>query len=255
MVGRALACSSSTSILTLPRWEIATAVIRAGIVLCPATSLLVGHDIAHRLQRTRATLFVGDSVSVAKVLSVRAECPDLKYVIQIGDSPSSGVIDYNQSLKAVPSNAKFAGVSPNIDRAAILYFTSGTSGQPKMVQHNAISYPCANTITGKHWLRLNHNSLYWNTAEQGWGKAGWAYFGAWNCGAGLFVFDDRGAFSAERTLNILQDYPITTFCAPPTAYRQLVMKENQHGFSQERLKSLVHCVSAGEPLNAEVIKL
>lgn len=255
MVSRVLTRSPSSSILTVPRWEVATAAIRAGIVLCPATSLLVGHDIAHRLQRTRATLFVGDAVSVAKVLSVRAECPDLEHIIQIGDSPPPGVINYHRSLKAVPTDARFAGVDPEVDRAAILYFTSGTSGQPKMVQHNAISYPLAHTITGKHWLRLTRDSLYWNMAEQGWGKAAWAYFGAWNCGAGLFVFDDRGAFSAERTLSILQDYPITTLCAPPTAYRQLVMKENQRGYDQERLKSLVHCVSAGEPLNAEVIKM
>lgn len=254
MVGCLLAFPTS-SMLILCRWEFATAGIRAGIVVCPATTLLVGHDIAHRLQHTKATLFVGDSVSVAKALAVRAECPDLKHIIQIGESPPPGVIDFNQSLKEVSSDARFAGIRADIDRAAMVYFTSGTSGQPKMVQHNAISYPLAHTITGKHWLRLNPGSLYWNMAEQGWGKAAWAYFGAWNCGAGLFVHDDRGAFSAEKTLSILQDYPITTLCAPPTAYRQLVLRENQRGFNKERLNSLVHCVSAGEPLNPEAIRL
>jgi medium-chain acyl-CoA synthetase len=237
------------------RWEIATAGLRAGIVVCPATTLLVAHDIAYRLQRTRASVFVGDSVSVAKVLAVRKKCPDLKHIIQIGQSTAPGVVDFNKTLNEVPSEAKFAGIRPNVDRAAMIYFTSGTSGPPKMVQHSAISYPLAHTITGKHWLRLKPGSLYWNLAEQGWGKAAWAYFGAWNCGAGLFVHDDRGAFSAETTLSVLQKYPITTLCAPPTAYRQLVLQEHRGKFDRGRIDSLVHCVSAGEPINPEAIRL
>lgn len=237
------------------RWEFVTAGLRAGLVICPATTLLVNHDIADRLQCTNATVFVGDTVSVAKVLTVRAQCPALEHVIQIGESaPLADVIDFNKALEAVPLNVKFAGVQPDVDRPAIVYFTSGTSGPPKMVQHNAISYPLAHTITGKHWLRLRTGSLYWNTAEQGWAKAAWAYFGAWNCGAGLFVHDDRAAFSAERTLGILQRYPITTLCAPPTAYRQLVLQENRRGFNKNQLDTLVHYVSAGEPLNPEAIR-
>ena len=223
--------------------------------MCPATTLLVAHDIAYRLQRTKATVFVGDSVSVAKVLSVREQCPALKNIIQIGQSSlPRDVIDFHSALEAVPRDVKFAGVRPDTARAAVVYFTSGTSGPPKMVQHNAISYPLAHTITGKHWLRLKPGSLYWNTAEQGWAKAAWAYFGAWNCGAGLFVHDDRAAFSAGKLLSILQRYPVTTLCAPPTAYRQLVLQENRRGFNKDQLRSLVHCVSAGEPLNAEAIR-
>lgn len=88
-----------------------------------------------------------------------------------------------------------------------------------------------------------------------WAKAAWAFFGAWNCGAGLFVHDDRGAFNAKQTLDTLQQYPITTFCAPPTAYRQLVLDEMRSYIQKNRPQSLVHCTGAGEPLNPEVIRL
>ena len=90
---------------------------------------------------------------------------------------------------------------------------------------------------------------------RGWAKAAWAFFGTWNCGAGLFIHDDRGAFNARRTLDVLHQYPITTFCAPPTAYRQLVLDEMRQHLKQNRPKSLVHCTGAGEPLNPEVIRL
>lgn len=94
------------------------------------------------------------------------------------------------------------------------------------------------------------SSLY-----RGWAKAAWAYFAAWNCGAGLFIHDDRGAFNPKRTLDVLHRYPITTFCAPPTAYRQLVLDEMRQHLKQNVPHSLVHCTGAGEPLNPEVIRL
>ncbi|KAK3695945.1 hypothetical protein LTR37_018240 [Vermiconidia calcicola] len=89
----------------------------------------------------------------------------------------------------------------------------------------------------------------------GWAKAAWAFFGAWNCGAGLFIHDDRGTFNPRRTLETLHRFPITTFCAPPTAYRQLVLDEMRQHLLQSRPRALVHCTGAGEPLNPEVIRL
>lgn len=124
-----------------------------------------------------------------------------------------------------------------------------------MVQHNHISYPLASTITGKHFYRLKPGQLNWVLTEQGWAKAAWAFFGTWNCGSGLFIHDDRGAFSGKRTLDVLHKYPVTTFCAPPTVYRQLVLDEMREHFKQKKPKALQHCIGAGEPLNPEVIRI
>jgi acetyl-CoA synthetase/medium-chain acyl-CoA synthetase len=105
-------------------------------------------------------------------------------------------------------------------------------------------------ITGRFWLDLKPGDLHLNLSETGWAKAAWSsFFGPWNMGAALFVQDARGKFSAMETLDLLQSYPITTFCAPPTAYRMLVLED------LGRVKtSLRHCVGAGEPLNPEVIE-
>ena len=101
---------------------------------------------------------------------------------------------------------------------------------------------------------LKPGDLYWNLSEQGWAKAAWSFFGTWNCGASLFVMDDRGAFSPTRLLATIHRFPITTLCAPPTAYRQLVLDESQQYFKSHPPKHLEHCVGAGEPLNESVIK-
>ena len=124
-----------------------------------------------------------------------------------------------------------------------------------MVVHNHLSYPLAHTNTGKHFHRLKPGSLCWVLTEQGWAKAAWAFLGTWNCGAALFIHDDREAFNPKQTLDVLHRYPITSFCAPPTAYRQLVLDEMRQYIRQNKPKALVHCMGAGEPLNPEVIRL
>ena len=224
--------------------------------MCPCTTLLVDKDIEYRLQASKATVFVGDEVSVAKVLKIQKDCPTLKKIFQVGGTPSqSNVMSFERSLESIPSNVQFptpkslTPISP-----ALYFFTSGTSGPPKMVLHTQISYPLAHALTGTHWLKLGPSSVYWNLSEQGWAKAAWSFFGAWNCGAALFVHDDREAFDPKRTLGVLTKFPITTVCAPPTAYRQLVLTENHHLFRDPGMKNLVHACSAGEPLNGSVIE-
>lgn len=237
------------------RWEFATAGIRSGIVVCPATTLLVPKDIEYRCHRSNASVFIGDSISVNKFLKVKSTCPSVKHIIQVSGKPPDGVLSLAKELASIPQDAQYSGAKPDVKAPAMIYFTSGTTGSPKMVQHNHISYPLAHTITGKYFLRLKPHDLYWNLSEQGWAKAAWSYFGAWNCGAGLFVHDDRGAFSGKQTLEILHRYPITTFCAPPTAYRQLVLDEMRQLYTKRQPKALQHCCGAGEPLNPEVIRL
>jgi acetyl-CoA synthetase/medium-chain acyl-CoA synthetase len=132
----------------------------------------------------------------------------------------------------------------------MIYFTSGTVGYPKMVLHTHASYPIGHIVTGKYWINAREGELHWNLSDMGWAKAAWSsLFGPWNTGAALFVLDARGRFDAKQTLEVLQRYSINSFCAPPTAYRMLVL-ENLASYN---LKALGSCIGAGEPLNPEVI--
>ncbi|PPJ60062.1 hypothetical protein CBER1_07572 [Cercospora berteroae] len=246
-------------LIIMPRlpewWEIATAGLRSGIVICPATTLLVDKDIEYRVKRSGASVFLGDTVAVGKFLKVRKNCPSIKHVFQLDGKAPEGVVLLSEALDKTARDATYTGPAPGIKDPSMIYFTSGTAGPPKMVQHNQISYPLGHTITGKHFHRLEPGFLSWVLTEQGWAKAGWAFLGTWNCGAGLFIHDDRGAFNPKATLDILHEYPITTFCAPPTVYRQLVLDEQRKYIKQNKPKALKHCTGAGEPLNPEVIRL
>lgn len=246
-------------LIIMPRlpewWEIATACLRSGIVLCPATTLLVDKDIEYRANRSKASIFIGDNANVQKLLRVRSNCPSIKHILQLDGSPSSGVSSLPDLLSSIPADARYSGAQLDISSPSVIYFTSGTTGYPKMVQHNQISYPLGHIITGKHFHRLRPGDMSWVLTEQGWAKAAWAFFGAWNCGAGLFIHDDRRAFNAQVVLDVLHKYPITTFCAPPTAYRQLVLDDMRAYYIRNQPKMLKHCTGAGEPLNPEVIRI
>lgn len=238
-------------------WEVATACLRSGVVVCPCTTLLVDKDIEFRLQVAHAAAFIGDEVAVAKCLKVRAKCPNLRTIIQIDGKVASGVVDYHAALAEMPADTQFAVPSSLTPSSpALTFFTSGTTGPPKMVLHTQSSYPLAHALTGIHWLQLSPGKIYWNLSEQGWAKAAWSFFSSWNCGATLFVHDDRQAFSPRRTLDVLHKFPITTLCAPPTVYRQLVLEESRRFFATEqgRPRALTHCCGAGEPLNESVIR-
>jgi acyl-coenzyme A synthetase/AMP-(fatty) acid ligase len=134
----------------------------------------------------------------------------------------------------------------------LIYFTSGTAGYHKMVLHTHAGYPVGHTaVTGRYWLDQREDDLHWNLSETGWAKFAWSnFFGPWGNGAALFIQDARGKFNPRETLELLAKHPITTFCAPPTAYRLLV----QEDLKTYQFAALRHCVGAGEPLNPEVIE-
>jgi acyl-coenzyme A synthetase/AMP-(fatty) acid ligase len=237
----------------LPRvpawWEVLLGCGLAGAVAVPGTVLLTPKDILYRTTLADGVAYVCDAENAIKVDQVRRECPSLRTLIVVGgEPPSDGWRSYEREMEQVtgsPAPVDTASADP-----ALIYFTSGTVGNPKMVLHTHASYPIGHQITGRFWLDLRPGDLHLNLTETGWAKAAWSsLFGPWSMGAALFVQDARGKFSGPETLDLLEHYPITTFCAPPTAYRMLVLED----LGARRLSSLRWCVGAGEPLNPEVI--
>lgn len=235
----------------LPRlvewWEAMLGIMKLGAVSMPGTTLLTPKDIAYRTQAAEARVVLTDAANAAKFDEVRAQCPTLAVSMVVGGE-RNGWISYEAAVSAA-SDQRARQPTSSAD-PCMIYFTSGTVGYPKMVLHTHASYPIGHTITGKYWLDLQPDDLHWNMSETGWAKAAWSnLFGPWNMGAALFTYDGRGKWSATETLDLLQRYPITTFCAPPTIYRMLVLED----LSSYEFPHLRHCTGAGEPLNPEVI--
>ncbi len=236
--------------LIMPRqlqwWEINLACIRLGAVVAPGTTMLTSHDIEYRLELCDAACIVCDPETASKVDSVREKFPKLKKLIVIGEKKENW-LTYEDLFQGASSNFEVADT--HRDDACILYFTSGTTGMPKMTLHTQASYPYGHLITGKYWHDLGPDDVDWTVTDTGWAKAAWGMlFATWNRGATVFThYSD--VFDPKRTLEILETYPITVFCAPPTVYRLLIQE------ALEKVKPLAvrRCVSAGEPLNPEVI--
>lgn len=238
-------------LVQLPRvpawWEVLLGCLKAGAVATPGTVLLTAKDILYRSQLSEAVAYVCDPDNAAKVDEVKGELPHLKTLIVVGGE-RAGWLSYEKELAA--ADGSYQTVDTRSSDPALIYFTSGTVGNPKMVLHTQASYPIGHLVTGRFWLDLRPEDLHLNLSETGWAKAAWSsFFGPWSCGAALFVQDARGKFNAPETLDLLERYPITTFCAPPTAYRMLVLED----LGKRSFKALRHCVGAGEPLNPEVI--
>jgi acyl-coenzyme A synthetase/AMP-(fatty) acid ligase len=239
-------------LLMLPRlpewWEAVLGIMKIGAVSMPGTTLLTAKDVAYRIQSAEAKAVITDDEGALKVEQVAEDCPTLQLKILLG-AEREGWVNYTRVVASAATDLKREPTRG--DEPMMLYFTSGTVGYPKMVLHTHVSYPIGHIVTGKYWLDLKPSDLHWNLSDTGWAKAAYSnLFGPWAMGAALFTFDGRGRFEARQTLELLERYPITTFCAPPTAYRLLVLED----LSRYRLPALRHCVGAGEPLNPEVIE-
>lgn len=227
-------------------WEVFTASLRMGAVISPGTTQLSSKDLQYRINAANATCIVTDAANAGKLDGVSAECPSLKARLLI-DAERDSWISYAQAVGA--ADDQFETADTRHDEDAICYFTSGTTGYPKMSMHTH-SYAIGHQTTGHYWLDLKAGDLHWNISDTGWAKAAWSsYFGPWNCGAALFIHYSSG-FNAKQTLELLQRHPVTTMCGAPTIYRMLVLED----LDQYEFRHLRHAVGAGEPLNPEIIE-
>jgi acyl-coenzyme A synthetase/AMP-(fatty) acid ligase len=247
-------------LVVLPRipqwWTAMLGLIRLGAVPIPGTPLLTPHDLAYRLEAAEVAAVLTDADGATKIdalddtahagIGARATTRILRFVTGIADRPNWINLDA-ATRNADPS---FTPQPTPADSPSLLYFTSGTTGHPKMVLHTQTSYGLAHATTAKYWLDLKPTDLHWNLSDTGWAKAAWSsLFAPWHAGACIFAVEGRGKFDPAHVLRTLAEFPITTWCAPPTALRMIV-RENLTTF---RPRALRHCVSAGEPLNPEVI--
>lgn len=231
-------------------WFAITALHKLGATVIPATHLLTDKDIVYRANAAdiKAIVSVGDDVVLEHIIKAAPNSPSVKNYISIGPNIPEG---WNDFTKGCEEAAPFVRPEhPNCnDDTSLMYFTSGTTGEPKMVAHD-FTYPLGHIITACYWHNLHEGSLHLTLADTGWGKAVWGkYYGQWIAGANIFVYDFE-KFEPVDVLHMIHNHHITSFCAPPTVFRFLIRED----LSKFDISSLEYCTIAGEALNPSVFE-
>ena len=232
-------------------WVVMLALCKIGAIVIPATHMLTKKDIIYRNTRAsvKAIICVDDAYVTGQIQLAMSESPTVKQYITVTDHGKpipEGFRDWQAEWKQAPKFVRPAFVNNNED-TMIMYFTSGTSGEPKMVAHDYL-YAMGHLSTGVFWHNLHEGSLHLTVADTGWGKAVWGkFYGQWFAGATVFVFDHE-KFNADTLLRQMEKYKVTSFCAPPTIYRFMIRED----MSKYDLSSLQYCCTAGEALNPAV---
>ncbi len=235
-------------------WLSMLALCKLGAVAIPATHMLTKHDLVYRNRRAsvKAIICVNDDYVTTQIRAAMPESPTVKTLVAVNslalsDHPvPDGFHDWNKEWRQAPPFRRPEHANSNED-TMLMYFTSGTSGEPKMVAHDHL-YALGHLTTGVYWHNLNADSIHLTVADTGWGKAVWGkLYGQWFAGATVFVYDHE-KFTAEKILRQIEKYHITSFCAPPTIYRFMI----QENFANYDLSSLKYCTTAGEALEPAV---
>jgi acetyl-CoA synthetase len=224
---------------------------KLGAVAIPATHLLREKDIVYRVRAAdvRVILSVGEPGILAQIDAAAAQCPGLRVKAHVAGGARAGWLDFSAAMESAPA----AFPRPAGDAAAggadhmLIYFTSGTTGLPKMVLHD-FTYPLGHILTARYWQNLPEGGLHLTVADTGWAKAAWGkIYGQWLAGCAVFVYD-MDAFDPKELLAVLARHRVGSFCAPPTVYRYLIKED----LAVHDLSELRWCTVAGEPLNPEV---
>lgn len=228
-------------------WYCMMALHKLGAVAIPATNLLTVKDLKYRFDAADVGYIVATLDGIVAEAIDEAAGPELVKVSVRGTRPGWHSLDEGIA-NAAPFTPPAEPVSS--EDMMLLYFTSGTSGFPKMVAHN-FAYPLGHIMTAKYWQRVVDGGLHMSVADTGWGKAVWGkLYGQWLAGTTVFTYDFDGKFSTADLLAMIEKYRLTTFCAPPTIYRFMI----QEDLSKYDLSSLTWAVVAGEALNPEVFE-
>ncbi|MDD4991657.1 MAG: AMP-binding protein [Paludibacter sp.] len=229
-------------------WFTIIALHKIGAVIIPATHLLTKKDLVYRNNAAdiKAIIAVGEETITTHINDSMPESPSVEMLISVGPLVPEGWLDFHKGIESAAPFTPIANVNKN-DDPLIISFTSGTTGNPKMVLLDCV-YPLAHIITAKYWHNLHEESVHLTIADTGWLKAVWGkLYGQWIVGACVFVYDHE-KFTPAAMLEMIQTYRITSLCAPPTIFRFLIRED----LTKYDLSSLEYCTIAGEALNPAV---
>lgn len=230
-------------------WVAAVGLMKLGVTFIPGTLQLTKKDIAYRANAAGVSAFicVDDEYVINQIELAKPEMSGVKMFALVDNVDREGWVNFNRELEASSDNFSRDADSAGGRDIMQIYFTSGTTGMPKMVMHNYL-HPLGHIVTAKYWQRVEENKLHMSVSDSGWAKFGWGkIYGQWICGATVFCYD-MDKFVPQKLLKVIEHYRLTTFCAPPTIYRFML----QEDVASYDLSSVKNWCTAGEPLNPEV---
>lgn len=232
-------------------WTVLMALSKIGAIAIPATHMLMEKDLVYRMDMAgvKAVLSVNEDELCENIRRAAKKVPSVQHIVTIGGR--EGFLDFTAETEMQSETLDIPYKAERSEKdILLLYFTSGTTGMPKMVCLSQ-RYTLGHIVTAKFWHRCEDGGLHFTLAETGWAKASWGkLFGQWLCGSAIFVYDFHGKFEPGDLLEHVQKYRITTFCAPPTVYRFMIKTD----LSKYDLSSVKYMMTAGEALNPEIYR-